>query len=506
MSSIQELLDMSVSSDTPVTVQGWIRTSRFSKRVTFLHLYDGSTTRTIQVVILPAASPEMKARLGVGTSIRVEGSLVPSPGSKQPTEVKCSEDGLTILGDCDASVYPIQKKDTSPEYLRTIPHLRVRTEEFQRVFLTRNILSAAIHDFFQKEGFMWVHTPILTSSDCEGAGEMFHVATPSKSLLDIGRPIKRHPAVGESITSVVASAVADDRPWPKPPLKDDQFFGEPAFLTVSGQLDVEAFACAFSKVYTFGPTFRAENSNTSRHASEFWMIEPEIAFATLEDVMDLAEDFVMHTIKSLNTHQGLMTLEVADIYSRRRLAERKEALRELGHDVPKVEVPRFARITHKEAMDILVKSGVDFEHSVGPRECIQTEHERYLADVHFRGPVFVTHYPAEHKSFYMRVTDPPEGEQWDGTVECFDLLVPGVGEIIGGSAREERLDVLIKSMGCHGMDPEDPAYQGYLDLRRYGTVPHGGFGLGLERLLMWVTGTKNIRDVLPYPRTPGVLS
>jgi len=435
----------------------------------------------------------------------VEGALVPSPGPKQPIEVKCSEDQITVLGDCDASEYPIQKKDTSPEFLRTVPHLRVRTEEFQRIFMARNILSHAVHTFFQEQGFLWIHTPIITSSDCEGAGEMFHVATRSTDFRHAGRPIGGHPEPGASIASVVADALADDRPWPKPPLVDDEFFGKEAFLTVSGQLDVEAFACAFSKVYTFGPTFRAENSHTTRHASEFWMVEPEIAFASLTDVMDLAEDFVISVLgKAVSA--GLACGDAFDMYSQRRLEKRKQALAELHDGEPVPTTQHFARITYREAMDILAASGQTFEHPLGWGESLQSEHERYLAEVHFQKPVFVTHYPADQKPFYMRVTRMPEGEQWDGTVECFDLLVPGVGEVIGGSAREEDLATLIKAMGCHGMDATDPAYQGYIDLRRYGTVPHGGFGLGLERLIMWVTGTKNIRDVIPYPRTPGTIT
>lgn len=424
--------------ERPLSARGWIRTSRFSKNVTFLHLYDGSTERTLQVVISPPVGDELRARLGVGAAVEVAGFLVASKGAEQPYELKAIEEDVIVLGDCDASVFPIQKKEASPEFLRTIPHLRVRTAEFQRIFIARNTVSAAIHGFFQGQGFMWVHAPIITNSDCEGAGEMF---------------------------GVVASTETDDKP----------FFGEPAYLTVSGQLDLEPFAMAFSKVYTFGPTFRAENSNTSRHAAEFWMIEPEIAFASLDDVMDVAEAMVRAAVGSLGA-TSIVTLPPEE----------------------------FARMTFAEALVVLQASGRTFEHPVGWDYPLQTEHERYIAEEVVKGPVFVTHYPAQHKSFYMRATRPPPGGQWDGTVECFDLLVPGVGEIIGGSAREEDLEKLLKSMECHGLDPAP--YGNYLDLRRYGSVPHGGFGLGLERLLMWSLGVSNIRDVLPYPRTPGQIA
>ena len=423
-----------------VDVRGWIRTSRFSKNVTFLHLYDGSTERTLQIVISPPVGDELRARLVVGAAVEVAGWLVPSKGAEQPYELKVLEEDVIVLGDCDASQFPIQKKETSPEFLRTIPHLRIRTADFQRIFIARNTVSTAIHRFFQDRGFMWVHAPILTKSDCEGAGEMF---------------------------GVVASTETDDAP----------FFGEPAYLTVSGQLDLEPFAMAFSKVYTFGPTFRAENSNTSRHAAEFWMIEPEIAFADVNEVMDLAESMVRAAVSSLGA-ASVVTLPPPE----------KE----------------FDRMSFTEALEMLRASGRTFEHPVGWDYPLQTEHERYIAEEVVKGPVFVTHYPAQHKSFYMRSTRPPPGGQWDGTVECFDLLVPGVGEIIGGSAREENLEKLLKSMECHGLDPAD--YGNYLDIRRYGSVPHGGFGLGLERILMWALGVTNIRDVLPYPRTPGHIS
>lgn len=433
--SVSRLLMGLTPEGAHVRVQGWIRTSRFAKRVTFIHLYDGSTEKTVQIVLSPPADDALQARLGVGTALDVTGVFAASPGPEQPHEIKATSEGVTVVGDCDPAAFPVQKKEASQEFYRTIPHLRVRTAEFQRIFIARNTVSAAIHDYFRARGFMWVHTPILTASDCEGAGEMF---------------------------GVVHEKETDDEP----------FFGQPAYLTVSGQLDVEPFACAFSKVYTFGPTFRAENSNTARHAAEFWMIEPEVAFADVKDVMDLAEGLVRACAQSLS---GI-----------------DESLRASL-------VPPFARITYKHALELLEESGRKFEHPVGWEHPLQTEHERYIAEVVFKGPVFVTDYPMQHKSFYMRLNDGCAPDRQ--TVACFDLLVPGVGEIIGGSQREERLDKLLAQIERCKLDPSD--YRHYLDLRRYGTVPHGGFGLGLERILMWLLGVQNIRDVLPYPRTPG---
>jgi asparaginyl-tRNA synthetase len=426
-----------------VEVTGWVQTSRFGKNVGFAHIVDGQGPGSIQAVIPADLCAVHKASLTLGASVRMRGTWVASKGSEQPHELLVSE--VEIIGSCDPTEYPIQKKDTSFEHLRTIPHLRTRTAIFQSVFRIRSQVSWYIHQFFNARDFQWVHAPIITASDCEGAGEMFEVSS------------------GE-----------------------EPFFGTKTFLTVSGQLDVEAFAMAFTKVYTFGPTFRAEHSYTSRHAAEFWMIEPEIAFASLDDVMDLAEDFV-----STVANMAVIRLE-QDL---RLLGE------ELGQDVlGKLDVAStatFDRITWHEAMEILQTAtpAVPFVYPVGPDAVLHTEHERYLADIHFKGPVFVTHYPADQKAFYMRLDDGGK------TVASFDLLLPGVGEVIGGSQREDRMDVLLARLDHFGLPREN--YEAYLDLRRFGSTPHGGFGLGLERLLMWITGMENIRDVLPYPRTPG---
>jgi asparaginyl-tRNA synthetase len=429
-------------------LKGWVTTARFGKKIGFIHISDGTSFGTIQVVVPKEMIEELKGKVGIGTALHVTGEKQESPGPEQEYEIMA--DAIEIVGGCDASKYPIQKKDTSAEFLRTIPHLRPRVKSYQSIFRVRSILSQKIHSFFNYKGFMWVHTPIITSSDCEGAGEMFHVATEEGDHF------------GASLDS-------------------STFFRQQAGLTVSGQLEVEGFAQAFSKVYTFGPTFRAEDSHTSRHASEFWMIEPEIAFSTVDDVMDLAEQFVKYItyetlkesrrdIEYLRELHGLSLAELSDVYE-----------------------SDFARVTHEDAQKILMESGVEFEYPVGPRESLQAEHEKYLAE-YFGGPVFITHYPREQKAFYMRVA---EGD----TVEAFDLIFPRIGEVIGGSQREERLDQLIEQIEIRGLPRKDLEW--YIDLRRYGSVPHGGFGLGFERMLMWLTGVSNIRDVIPYPRVPG---
>jgi asparaginyl-tRNA synthetase len=432
----------SAQDGASVVVTGWVKTSRFSKNVSFVHLFDGSTTKTVQVVLTADQARDLEARLGIGASVRVNGRWVASPAPEQPFEV--AAESVEILGDTDPTTYPIQRKATSFEHLRTIAHLRPRTNTFQSVFRVRNALSWQIHRFFQERGFLWIHTPIIGSSDAEGAGEMFHVTTGGK----------------------------------------EEFFGHPVMLTVSGQLEVETYAQAFTDVYTFGPTFRAENSNTARHAAEFWMIEPEIAFADLHDVIALAEEFIKEV--ALRTHE--QCAEDFDFFDQRIEKGVVQAVRD-------TLARPFARVTYTEAQEILAKSGKKFEFPIGWGSSMQAEHERFLAEEYFKGPVFVTNYPVEQKAFYMRLDDGGK------TVSATDLLVPRIGEIIGGSQREERLDVLRDQMQRRGMS--EAPYWWYLDLRRWGTVPHGGFGLGLERMLMWITGMQNIRDVIPFPRTPG---
>jgi asparaginyl-tRNA synthetase len=423
-----------------VVVTGWIRTSRFSKNVSFLHLYDGSSPGTLQVVMPADTDEALQKRLGIGAAVRVHGVLVASPGAEQPVEVKA--DRVEVVGDTHPTEYPIQKKATSLENLRTIAHLRPRSNTHQAVLRVRNALAWQIHRFFQERGFLWIHTPIITGADAEGAGELF--------------PIANAP----------------------------EFFGHPAYLTVSGQLEVECFAQSHTDVYTFGPTFRAENSNTPRHAAEFWMIEPEIAFANLDDVIALAEDFVRQV--------ALATLDQCPgdfAFFDKRIAEGVPEL------VRQTVSKPFARITYREAQEVLAKSGRKFEYPIGFGTSMQSEHERFLAEEYFQGPVFVTDYPWEQKAFYMRMN--ADGE----TVAATDLLVPRLGEIIGGSQREERLDVLEAQMLKRNMHLE-PLWW-YRDLRRWGSTPHGGFGLGFERMLMWITGMQNIRDVIPFPRVPG---
>jgi len=426
-----------------VVVTGWVRTSRFTKNVSFVHLYDGSTPQTLQVVIPADRVEGLAHQLGVGTAVEVRGRWVPSPASGQAFEVAL--DDITIVGASDPSTYPLQKKATSLEHLRTIAHLRPRTNTHQAVVRVRNALAWQIHRFLQERGFQWIHTSIIAGADAEGAGELF------------------------PITNAV------------------EYFGQPAFLTVSGQLEVECFAQSHTDVYTFGPTFRAENSNTARHASEFWMIEPEIAFADLNDIMALAEDFVrgitVETYEQCEADMAFFDLRISPGVL--------DAIRSI------VAKP-FARISYRDAQRMLeteVKNGRAFDFPVGFGRTLQAEHEKFLAEDVFQGPVFVTDYPADQKAFYMRLND--DGE----TTASTDLLVPRLGEIIGCSQREERLDVLERRIVERGMNPEHLWW--YLDLRRWGTTPHAGFGLGFERMLMWITGMQNIRDVIPFPRVPG---
>lgn len=439
----------------PILVQGWVRTRRDSKAFSFLEINDGSCLKSVQVVAdagIPGYESIQDATTGAAVS--VEGRLVASQGKGQKWEIVATH--IEIVGKADET-YPLQKKGHSLEYLREIAHLRPRSNLFGAVFRTRNRLAYAIHNFFQERDFVYVHTPIVTTSDCEGAGELFRVTT-----LD--------PA--------------------KPPLKDGKvdwsadFFERQAYLTVSGQLEGETFASALSNIYTFGPTFRAENSNTSRHASEFWMIEPEMAFCDLTADMDLAEEFVKFLIEDTLENCG-EDLELFNKFVDKGLHQRLEF----------VANRPFHRVSYTEAVKLLLASGKKFEFPVEYGLNLQSEHERFLTEEKFKCPVTVYDYPKEIKPFYMRANADNK------TVAAMDVLVPGIGEIVGGSQREERLDILKENMARQGMSEE--AYWWYLDLRRYGSVPHAGFGLGFERMLMFVTGVANIRDVIPFARTPG---
>ena len=445
----------------PIFLQGWVRTRRDAKAFSFIELNDGSSLKGIQVIAdaaLPNYITEI-AKAHTGASIEVRGKLVPSQGQGQQWEVVAT--AFTIIGEADAT-YPLQKKGHTLEFLREIAHLRPRSNLFGAVFRVRSRLAYAVHQFFQERNFFCVHTPIVTASDAEGAGDMFRVTT-----LDLA-----HPPMTED--GQVDAA------------KD--FFGKKTFLTVSGQLEAEIFAMALSNVYTFGPTFRAENSHTSRHAAEFWMIEPEIAFCDLEGDMALAEEFVKYLIRDARTHCA------ADLEFFSKFVD-KDLLARLDFVLEKP----FVRCSYTEAVEILTKSGKTWEHPVPWGANLQAEHERFLTEEHFKCPVTVYNYPRAIKAFYMRKTDGCAPDRQ--TVAAMDLLVPGIGEIIGGSQREERLEQLREGMALHHLD--EKAYWWYLDLRRYGTVPHAGFGLGFERMLMFVTGVANIRDVIPFARTPG---
>jgi asparaginyl-tRNA synthetase len=439
-----------------IRVQGWVRTRRDSKGFSFIELNDGSSLRNLQIIAKKDALPNDAdiQRLNTGASLVVEGALVPSQGKGQKWELVARD--IEIVGGADES-YPLQKKGHTPEFLREIAHLRPRSNLFGCVFRVRSRLAFAVHQFFQDRGFVYVHTPIITGSDCEGAGELFRVST-----IDIKNPPRKNGEIDYA----------------------QDFFARQTYLTVSGQLEAEAFACALTKVYTFGPTFRAENSNTSRHASEFWMIEPEMAFCDLTGNMDLAEELVKYLIAEARK-QCPEDLEFFAKFVEKELLGRLDFV---------IERP-FQRITYTEAVELLKKSGGKFEFPIDYGSNLQSEHERWLTEKHFKCPVTVFNFPKEIKPFYMHSND-------DGrTVAAIDLLVPGIGEIVGGSQREERLDMLEDNMRRHNMDPAD--YKWYLDLRRYGTVPHSGFGLGFERMLMFITGISNIRDVIPFARTPG---
>jgi asparaginyl-tRNA synthetase len=439
-----------------IQVQGWVRTRRDSKDFSFIELNDGSCLRSLQIIAKNSlANYADIQRLTTGASIIVRGELVASQGKGQSWEVVADE--VDVVGGSD-DTYPLQKKGHTPEFLREIAHLRPRSNLFGSVFRVRSRLAFAIHQFFQDRGFFYLNAPIITGSDCEGAGELFRVTT-----IDAKNPPKK--ADGEIDYA-----------------KD--FFGRSTYLTVSGQLEAEAFASALSNVYTFGPTFRAENSNTSRHSNEFWMIEPEMAFCDLNGNMDLAEEIVKYLIRDIQEHCP----EELGLFA-------KFVDQELLARLDFVLERKFQRVPYTEAIELLKKSGEKFEFPVEYGLNLQSEHERWLTEKHFKCPVTLFNYPKEIKPFYMRLNDD------DKTVTAMDLLVPGIGEIVGGSQREERLDVLEANMRRHKMDLAD--YKWYLDLRRYGTVPHSGFGLGFERMLMFVTGVSNIRDVIPFARTPG---
>ncbi|HUU06486.1 MAG TPA: asparagine--tRNA ligase [Patescibacteria group bacterium] len=436
-------------------VRGWIRTQRESKNFAFMELNDGSCFKNLQVVYGDQLANFQEAvKYPLGSSLKVTGTLVPSPAAGQPFELKAGK--IEVIG-LSALDYPLQKKRHSFEFLRTIPHLRPRTNTFMAVFRVRSLLAHALHSFLQERGFVYVHTPIITGSDCEGAGQMFRVTT-----LDLKNP-PRNEQDGIDFSQ--------------------DFFGRETNLTVSGQLNVEGFCLAFSRVYTFGPTFRAENSNTQRHASEFWMIEPEIAFAELADNMQLAEDMLKYVIRFV-LEKAPQEMEFFNRFIDTSLLQRLQL----------VQDAKFEHVTYTRAVELLQKADCAF-HFPPQWGCdLQTEHERYLCEKVFQKPVFVTDYPKEIKAFYMRLNDDHR------TVAAMDLLVPDVGEIIGGSQREERHDVLKKRITEMGLKTED--YEWYLNLRKFGGAPHAGFGLGFERAVMYLTGMENIRDVIPYPRTP----
>lgn len=443
-------------ADKEVKISGWIRTIRDSKTFGFIELNDGSFFKNVQIVFEDSIENFKEiTKLPISTSLAIEGTVVLTPQAKQPFEIKAKK--ITVEGN-SSSDYPLQKKRHTLEYLRSIAHLRPRSNTFSAVFRVRSIAAYAVHKFFQERGFVYANTPIITGSDCEGAGEMFRITT-----LDLNNVQKTEDG--------------------KIDFSQD-FFGKETNLTVSGQLSAETMALAFRNVYTFGPTFRAENSNTARHAAEFWMIEPEMAFAELKDYMDVAEDLVKYIIKYV-LEKAPEEMEFFNSFVDKGLFDR----------LNNVANSDFGRITYTEAVDILKKCGEDFQYPVEWGIDLQTEHERYLTEKVFKKPIFVTDYPKDIKAFYMRVNE-------DGkTVAAADLLVPGVGEIVGGSQREERYDVLEKRIEELGLNKED--YWWYLELRKYGETKHSGFGLGFERILMYMTGMSNIRDVIPFPRTTG---
>lgn len=453
---IIEIFENSKLIGTDVTVCGWVRTSRDSKNMAFIELNDGTSLKHLQIVINKSDFEDISDYMKLGTSLKINGTVVKSAVAADSVEINASE--ISVLGECPQD-YPLQKKRHTLEYLRTIPHLRVRTNTFNAVFRVRSVVSACIHEFFQARHFVYVHTPLITASDCEGAGEMFKVTT-----------------IGYS-----------DKYKNEEEYYADDFFGKKAALSVSGQLEGEVAAMAFGKIYTFGPSFRAEKSNTPRHVAEFWHVEPEVAFAELPDIIEIAEALIKHIINTV-LEKCPEELEFFDRHFENGLIEKLKAV--VSHD--------FAVMTYTEAVELLKKSGKEFQYPVEWGSDLMTEHERYISEEICKKPVFLTDYPKEIKSFYMKQN--PDGK----TVAATDLLVPGVGEIIGCSEREADLEKLLDAMKSRNMSLDE--YEHYIALRRFGSVPHSGFGLGLERIIMYVTGIANIRDVILYPRTVGSIS
>lgn len=456
MKTVKYLKDnMELFHEKKIKITGWVRTNRAQKEFGFLSVNDGTTLSTVQVVYeSQLANFKEIQKISVGSSVEIEGVFLLTPNMKQPFEIKATR--VLLLGDADES-YPIQPKRHSREFLRENAHLRMRTNLFNAVFRVRSVASHSIHTFFQDKGFIYVHTPLITGNDGEGAGQTFTVTT---------LPLENVPKNEEGNVDY-----------------NKDFFGKKTNLTVTGQLEAEAYAMAFRNVYTFGPTFRAENSQTQRHASEFWMIEPEMAFADLEDMMEIAEEMVKYIVKDVMEKLP----DEMDLFNQFVEKGLKEKLNKLSNS-------KFERITHKEAISLLINSGVSFENKPEYGKDLAREHERYLTDTHFNGPVFVTDWPKDIKAFYMRLNSDNE------TVRAVDLLVPGSGELIGGSQREERLEELIRRMDQMNVPKEELWW--YLDLRKYGGCVHSGFGMGFERMIMYLTGVENIRDVIPFPRTP----
>ncbi|GAA4818804.1 asparagine--tRNA ligase [Marinicella pacifica] len=457
--SIKSLLNGQVDTGQTVEIKGWIRTTRDAKGFSFLVVHDGSCFDGIQVVAdesLPNYSTEV-IKLFTGCSVIVTGELTESGGKGQNLEIKA--DKVTVVGWVEnPDSYPVQPKRHTMEFLREVAHLRPRTNTFSAMMRVRNTMAQAVHQYFNQRGYLWLHTPIITASDCEGAGDLFRVS--NLDLLNLPKTDK-----GDIDFS-------------------EDFFGKETYLTVSGQLNAETYACALSKVYTFGPTFRAENSHTQRHLAEFWMIEPEVAFADLNDMAALAEDFLKYLVKQVLDNNA-DDMQFFNQFVDKGCVQRLETLLD----------DKFEQVNYADALKILEKANVKFEYPVKWGLDLQTEHERYLTEKHFKKPIVVKNYPEEIKPFYMRLNDDKK------TVAAMDVLVPGVGEIMGGSQREERLEYLLNRMKAHNLDEAE--YKWYTDLRRYGTVPHSGFGAGFERLISYVTGLSNVRDVIPFPRTPG---